>query len=97
MHKQIVGGVVLAIACFAILFALHHFEPKPPEVDTWTCVEEETTLYSINQHGEIDGVTKGCSCEQIINFERDIYGSVGVGVGAGEFKSTYNCDLPPEN
>ena len=44
--------------------------------EEWRCVADGKTLYSMSSSGKIGGAGKGCSCQQIRQFEQRTFGSV---------------------
>lgn len=44
--------------------------------DDWNCVVRGETMFSMSSAGELGAANKGCTCEEITNFERRVFGSV---------------------
>ena len=44
--------------------------------DDWRCVIDGKTMYSVSSSGKIGGAGKGCSCQQMRQFELQTFGSV---------------------
>jgi len=44
--------------------------------ENWTCKVDGKTMYSISDSGEIGSADKGCTCEQIRQFEYNQFGEV---------------------
>lgn len=55
--------------------------------DKWTCTTSGTNMYSVNSSGEIGSASKGCSCEQIREFELRTFGKVD----EQALKSDFGC------
>jgi len=55
--------------------------------EEWSCVEEGKSLYSISSSGKPGSAGKGCSCEEIREFELRNFGSVD----EGALKSDFGC------
>ena len=44
--------------------------------EEWTCVEQGKNMYSVNTKGHMGSADKGCSCEEMREFEIRHWGSV---------------------
>ena len=44
--------------------------------EDWRCVVDGKTMYSVSSSGKIGGAGKGCSCQQMRQFEQQTFGSV---------------------
>jgi hypothetical protein len=42
----------------------------------WLCKVEEKTMYSVNKDGLMGSAEKGCSCDDMREFEQQFFGSV---------------------
>jgi hypothetical protein len=42
----------------------------------WSCQVAGQTMYSVSESGEIGSAEKGCSCGEMRDFERRVFGSV---------------------
>lgn len=70
-----------------LLAALIAFVLMSCSGEEWSCVEQGKTLYSINSSGNPGSADKGCSCEEIRDFELRNFGSVD----EGALKSDFGC------
>ena len=53
----------------------------------WTCVEQGKNMYSVNSDGHMGSADKGCSCDEMREFERRHWGSVD----EDALKSDFGC------
>jgi hypothetical protein len=44
--------------------------------ETWSCESNGKTMYSMSASGKIGSADKGCSCQEIRNFELQNFGKV---------------------
>ena len=44
--------------------------------DDWSCVVRGETMFSMSSTGELGAANKGCTCEEMANFERRVFGTV---------------------
>lgn len=55
--------------------------------EEWSCVVDGKTMYSISSSGKMGSAGKGCSCEEIRNFELRTFGEVD----EAALKSDFGC------
>ena len=55
--------------------------------EEWSCVEDGKSLYSISTLGNLGSADKGCSCDEIREFEFRVFGSVD----EDALKSDFGC------
>ena len=55
--------------------------------EEWHCVEKGKTLYSVSASGKPGSADKGCSCQEIRDFEFRTFGSVD----EDALKSDFGC------
>ena len=55
--------------------------------EEWSCVEQGKSMYSVNSKGEMGSADKGCSCEELREFEYRHWGSVD----EDALKSDFGC------
>ena len=44
--------------------------------ENWSCRIEGVTMFSISDSGDLGGAQRGCSCDQIRDFEQRTFGAV---------------------
>lgn len=44
--------------------------------ETWSCVIDGDTMYSMSNKGNLGGAQKGCTCDEIRQFELKLFGEV---------------------
>jgi len=59
--------------------------------EEWTCTVDGDTMYSRSASGELGSADKGCSCEEIAEFELRTFGEVD----EDALKSDFGCELSP--
>lgn len=55
--------------------------------ENWSCIEDGKTLYSVSSSGNLGSADKGCSCDEIREFELRNFGSVD----EDALKSDFGC------
>ncbi len=55
--------------------------------EEWSCVEQGKNMYSVSSSGALGSADKGCTCEEIREFELRNFGSVD----EGALKSDFGC------
>ena len=55
--------------------------------EEWSCVEQGKNMYSVSSSGELGSADKGCSCEELREFEFRHWGSVD----EDALKSDFGC------
>lgn len=46
------------------------------ERETWSCVIDGDVMYSMSSKGQLGGAQKGCTCDEIRQFELKVFGEV---------------------
>ena len=59
-----------------LLAALTAFILMSCSGEEWSCVEQGKNMYSVSSSGALGSADKGCTCEQIREFEYREFGSV---------------------
>ncbi len=57
--------------------------------EKWSCIEDWTVMYSINQNWTLWWAQKWCSCKEIINFEIKLFWEVD----KKALKNDFWCDF----
>ena len=55
--------------------------------ETWHCVERGKTLLSISESGQLGSADKGCTCDQLREFEYRVFGEID----EEALKSDFGC------
>jgi hypothetical protein len=76
MYPGKVGTSKLMIKYFRITFYLLISLLVVGCSEDWKCETAEKSMYSVSSSGQIGAADKGCTCEQIKNFELKQFGQV---------------------
>lgn len=57
--------------------------------ENWSCRVEGDSMFSISDSGQLGGAQRGCSCEQIRDFEFRTFGSVDYDALRSDFGCRY--------
>jgi len=58
----------------SVTFVSGIFSSEPE--DGWRCVERGQNMFSMSDSGELGAAEKGCTCEEMANFEYRVFGEV---------------------